>query len=92
MKYAITSQPRNRCCRKIIGLYDSLDAAVDALAGLCPEELMDWFTPGDTCLGLRNEILRAQEVSEIDIVRGWTFRGKNGRAAISDMVVAKEIK
>ncbi len=81
--YAITSQPRRVYCRKIIGLYDSFDDAVDALAGLCPENLMDWFTPGDTCLGLQDKILRVQEVSDADIKRGWTIKGKSYGTAIS---------
>lgn len=72
--YALTSQKRGGYVRAVVATFETADEALDALAMRCPEEVMDYFTPGDSVLSLRNKILRAEIVREDDMARGWTLR------------------
>ena len=74
MIFAITSQKRGGYVRTVVAIFETADEALDALAMRCPEERMDYFTPGDSVLTLRNKILRAEILREDDIARGWTLR------------------
>lgn len=61
MIFAITSQKRGGYVRA----FESADKAL--------EELMGYFTPGDSVLSLHNRILRVEILREDDIARGWTL-------------------
>lgn len=72
--YALTSQKRGGYVRAVVASFETADEALDALAMCCPEERMEYFTPGDSVLSLHNKILRAEIVREDDMARGWTLR------------------
>lgn len=75
MIFAITSQKRGGYVRAVVATFETADEALDALAMRCPEEVMDYFTPGrDSVLSLRGKILRAEILNEEESARGWTLR------------------
>lgn len=71
MAYAITSQKRGKITRDIVATFTYAAAALDALAAKCPPEMMDYFTPGDAKLSLRDKILRAEKLEDFEVENNW---------------------
>lgn len=74
MIFALTSQKRGGYTRAVVATFETAADALDTLAMYCPEESMDYFTPGNSVLSLRNKILRAEILNKDDMARGWTLR------------------